>query len=237
MVHSIERTRETRTGASELKFFIPPAAAPHILEWVRSGLLPDPHGTGAFADEYDTTTVYFDTADLDVLSRRGSYGRAKFRVRGYGGGREVFLERKLRKPGLVIKRRTLVVSANGHRGADQGEQTARWFYRRLRVRALGPVCQITYRRVARILPGAAGTARVTLDTGLRALAVTQPRFHLEPGMPFLQDRLVLELKYPTHPPILFKRLVEEFGLSPVRASKYRSAMAALGFAAHACDGV
>src|SRR5688572_20602071 len=102
MAHS----RETRARASEIKFLVEPDQAADIRSWARANLTPDPHGTGPFGDEYDTASIYFDTQDLDVLQRNGSYGRAKYRIRRYAQGDVVFLERKLRRPRIVAKRRT-----------------------------------------------------------------------------------------------------------------------------------
>ena len=99
-------TRETRAAACEIKFVIDEGLAPRIREWARTHLQPDPHGHGAFNDEYDISTLYFDTRHFDVFHRQDSFGRAKYRVRRYGSSDEVFFERKLRKPGLLIKRRT-----------------------------------------------------------------------------------------------------------------------------------
>ncbi len=232
MVH----VRETRALASEVKFLISPALAPRILDWARTHLVADPHGEGAFGDEYDTTTLYFDTPALDVFARRASYGRAKYRVRRYGAAPQIFLERKLRKPGMLIKRRTIVPCAAIHhlsgREADP-HFAGHWFLRRLEVRALQPICQVAYHRVARVLPSSGGTARMTLDSRLRALPVSEARFRHEPGVPFMEDRLVLELKYRSHAPALFKRLVEEFALCPATSSKYRLGMEALGYGAAA----
>src|SRR5688500_6257223 len=103
MVHM----RETRAAAAEIKFLIKPSLAPRILDWARTDLEADSHGTGPFGDEYDISSLYFDTSDHDVFRRRSSFGRAKYRVRRYGASDVVFLERKLRKPGLLIKRRTI----------------------------------------------------------------------------------------------------------------------------------
>ena len=64
MVH----TRETRAAASEIKFVIAPALAPAIRDWARAHLRADPHGAGPFEDEYETASLYFDTAALDVSS-------------------------------------------------------------------------------------------------------------------------------------------------------------------------
>jgi hypothetical protein len=228
MVH----VRETRAFASEVKFIIPPAMAPGLLDWARRHLDADAHGQGPFGDQYDTTTLYFDTSRLDVFHRRGSFGRAKYRVRRYGQADLVFLERKLRKPGILSKRRTRIpMSAlpelagspaqGGHQGAD-------WFRRRLTVRQLTPVCQISYRRVARQLETGGGLARLTLDSDLRASPMALVGFTTADGVPFDDQGLILELKYRQYMPAIFRRLVEEFALHTQTASKYRLGMGALG---------
>ncbi|MBA3641877.1 MAG: hypothetical protein M3541_09405 [Acidobacteriota bacterium] len=58
MVH----TRETRASASEIKFVIDPAVAPAIRAGAREHLRADPHGGGPYEDEYETASLYFDTA-------------------------------------------------------------------------------------------------------------------------------------------------------------------------------
>ena len=75
------RTSETRTTARELKFLVGPEEAAEIRRWSRANLGPDPFATGTFNDEYGTTSLYFDTPDLDVYHRRGSFKRSKFRIR------------------------------------------------------------------------------------------------------------------------------------------------------------
>ena len=79
-----------------------------FVQWARTFLGADPHGTGPFGDEYRTSTLYFDTAEGHVFHRWGSYGRAKYRIRRYGDSNVAFLERKLRRPGMLVKRRTQV---------------------------------------------------------------------------------------------------------------------------------
>jgi hypothetical protein len=44
----------------------------------------------------------------------------------------------------------------------------------------------------------------------------------------LDGRVVLELKYHSRVPALFRRLIEEFALEPETASKYRLGMAIAG---------
>ena len=77
-----------------------------IRHWARTHLDPDAHGLGPFGDEYRTTSVYFDTDAFDVFHRRGSFGRSKYRIRRYGDEETVFLERKMRQPAVLAKRRT-----------------------------------------------------------------------------------------------------------------------------------
>jgi hypothetical protein len=226
MVH----TRETRASACEIKFVVDPAVAARIREWARIHLVADPHGGGPFHDEYDTSSLYFDTRRLDVFHRRGSYGRAKYRVRRYGEADTVFLERKLRKPGLLIKRRTLEPLESLCRldAPPAGAWGGEWFLRRLEARRLSPVCQVSYQRIARTADSPEGPARFTLDSGLRVLPLTTPAFSREPGVPFFEERVILELKFRTQLPAVFRRLVEDFVLQTQTASKYRLGMTALG---------
>src|SRR5690242_3645343 len=137
-------TSETRYQARELKFLVPLAKAPKMLQWARGRLAPDPHASGEFGDEYLTTSLYFDTRELDVYHRRGSFRRSKYRIRHYEGTPELFLERKLRTSSVVIKRRTIIppqelrqLTANV---PDRGWEGS-WFQQRLAVRQLEPKCQ------------------------------------------------------------------------------------------------
>jgi VTC domain len=226
-------TRETRAAACEVKFVIDESVALQVKEWARTHLQPDPHGAGHFGDEYGISTLYFDTRRFDVFHRNDSFGRAKYRVRRYGDASAVFFERKLRRPGLLIKRRTRDgIDALEHLddGIIHPGWAAHWFQRRVVIRNLHPVCQISYQRTARIAQTTEGLARLTLDAGLRAIPIDSPRFEADPGDEFLEGRLVLELKYHARVPALFRRLVEEFALVPDTASKYRLGMAATGSA-------
>jgi VTC domain len=223
-------TSKTAVATSEIKFLIQPRLALQVREWARTYFKPDPHGEGPYGDEYDSSTLYFDTRQLDVFYRRASHGRAKYRVRRYGDAGKIFLERKLRKPGILIKRRTAgsVDALHLLKAPDlvhgwYGE----WFHRRLLLRRLRPVCQVSYHRLARTLESPDGTARLTLDSALRVKAVDEARFNDAPGIPFLESHLILELKYGVRLPAMGRRLVEEFALTAQTASKYRLGIAAL----------
>jgi hypothetical protein len=220
-----------RAATSEIKFLVDPVVADRIRAWARTHFSPDPYGAGDDADEYETCTLYFDTAELDVFGRRGSYARAKYRVRRYGGGDAIFLERKLRKPGMLIKRR-IACPLDGLELLDEAYTVqgwiGEWFHRRLLARRLRPVCQVSYRRMARNLDRVDGTARLTLDSGLRVRAIDAAQFSDGSALPFLESQAILELKFGAHLPAICRRLVEEFALSPHNASKYRLGMAWLG---------
>ena len=232
MVH----TRETRGAASEIKFVVEASQATALQEWARRHLRADPHGAGPCGDEYVTSSLYFDTPEFDVLRRRGSYGRAKYRIRRYNDSDLVFLERKLRKQRMLVKRRTVEridqlhsLSASTPRPGSAGE----WFHSRILLRRLQPVCQVTYHRTARVVMCDDGLARFTLDSALTATPVNGPQFSPSRGAPLMPGQVVLELKYRTYLPALFRQLVEEFHLEATAISKYRVAMTSLEPAIHA----
>ena len=226
----ITDAKETRAHAFEIKFVVDAQMGERIRAWARTFLDADPHGTGTFGDEYRTSTLYFDTTEGHVYHRWGSYGRAKYRIRRYDDGDTVFVERKLRRPGMLVKRRTLVAMHELERWAvDNGSflSSAEWFRHRTALRALRPVCQVSYHRTARVIDTGMGLARLTLDESLRVAGVSGTQFSSDPGKVVLPG-LILELKFKSHVPALFKRVVEDCNLRPQTASKYRLGMAALG---------
>ena len=217
-------TRETRDSASEIKFLLNPETASRLRERARALLSPDPHAGGPAVDEYITTTVYLDTADYAVYGRRGSYRRAKYRIRRYDRSPVVFLERKLRTSGMVTKRRTpvwltdlprLVVPDSG--AAWVGD----WFRERMVIRRLDAVCQVSYVRTARVGLTDFGPMRLTIDARLYGLAVDTPDFAWVPGAQSLTEACIAEMKFRGAMPVMFKQLVEEFALVPEAISKYR----------------
>ncbi len=226
-------SRENREFASEVKFLVAPALGEQIRGWARTQLSPDPYAGGDAGDGYAITSLYFDTAEFDVFHRRGSYGRSKFRIRRYGRGEVIFLERKLRTRGLLTKRRSTVKLDELERLSEPEavrDWAGYWFHRRLLARGLNPVCQISYRRTARVAMTAYGPIRLTLDDNLCALPLAGMRFSNETGAPLMNDQIILELKFRYGMPAMFKYLVEEFALVPVAFSKYRFAATALRLA-------
>jgi hypothetical protein len=223
--------RETRPFASETKFVVPAALGEQIRTWARENLEPDPYGGGPFNDSYHTASLYLDTTAGDVFYRRRSFGRSKYRVRRYGEADFVFLERKLRKPGVLVKRRTIVpldsIPLLSEPVSDP-DWPGEWFHRRLLLRQIKPVCELSYARIARFARTAEGPARLTLDEDVRVVPAHHPRFSGQIGTPVIPGQMILELKYRYRVPAIFKRLVEEFSLEPQRLSKYRLGMTTLG---------
>jgi len=223
-----ESTREIRENALEIKFEVDPDTAARIRERARALFTADPYAGGPHADEYKTSTLYFDTEAFDVYKRKGSYRRAKHRVRRYGAADLVFLERKLRTPDLVSKRRTIVrcddlplLSAAAPAAGWEG----RWFQERLKLRKLGIVCQVLYRRTARIGMNDYGPFRLTVDDELMAMPSSAPEFREMAGQR-MTDKSIVEMKFRAAMPSTLRQLVEEFALTPAKVSKYRLAIEA-----------
>jgi hypothetical protein len=213
---------------TELKFIVSQEASTLIREWARGELEPDPHAVRFGGDGYQTSSLYFDTLDLDLYFRRGSQARAKYRVRSYNGGEAVFLERKMKAGGRVFKRRTQIAREDLPRlGNPAAEWAGRWFARRLELRGMRPICQITYNRTARV--GGAGV-RLTIDEHLSAVEMRAIAFSRKRGVEVMPQQAILELKYREERPELFKRFIREFHLKPHAMSKYRIAVGGLGLA-------
>jgi hypothetical protein len=174
--------------------------------------------------------VYLDTAGGDVFHKRGSFGRSKYRIRRYGDNGSVFLERKMRRPKLLAKRRTLTsLQALDQLAREEVDETwaGSWFHRRLIARRLGPVCRVQYHRVARAIAGNGDGIRLTLDADLAVLSTRNMSFSPDDATPFLNDQAILELKYRGDTPTIFKELLEHFALTPEVVSKYRLGIMAL----------
>ena len=139
--------RDIRPSALEIKFLLDPVTAAGVASWARANLAPDPNGTGSWGDEYLTTSLYFDNASYDVFHRRGSFGRSKYRIRRYGEESSAFLERKMRQPAVLAKRRTrLSCDDLDHLSVATVDPAwpGYWFHRRVAARQLRPVCQVSY---------------------------------------------------------------------------------------------
>ncbi len=226
--------RETRELASELKFQIPATLAEGIREWARRRLSPDPNAPRETGDQYHLSSLYFDTEELDVFRRNGSFARSKYRIRRYGPSPIAFLERKLKTRGLVCKRRS-PVNVHELQRLTKAEAVPGWpgfwYHQRLLVRQLQPILQIAYERTARVSTNGHGPIRLTVDQDIRAQPAKGLAFAEASGGQLVSDGYaIVELKYRHEMPLLFKELAEQFALNPKRISKYRVSVVALGMA-------
>ncbi len=221
---------EIRSSGFEIKFVLDAPVADAIVEWARTHMERDPHGSGEMGDEYRITNLYFDTGAFHTFHRRGSYGRAKFRVRRYDDAEDLFLERKLRKADRVNKRRSKVRIDEFNR-LNGNERVAgwpgNWFRRRLHLRNLQPVCQVAYSRTARIATTEDGTIRLTADRDIRVWPTRELGFLNGAGSLVRESKVLVEFKFPVTMPALFEQLVEDFKLEQVPVSKFRLGVNAL----------
>ncbi len=211
----------------ETKFLIPAEKAAAVLAWARAQMEPDPHGHGPHGDEYLVQSIYLDTPQWHVFRKVSSYGRAKYRVRRYGSEPWIFLERKLKRGGIVRKRRTTIdlEALPTFNQLPDGQ----WYDRRLQLRQLVPTCFIQYERVARQKMTSDGLLRLTVDRALAFSAEVGWTWPQNGATPFLPESMILELKY-LHMPALAKRCIADFNLNPGPASKYRMALRASSLA-------
>jgi hypothetical protein len=228
-------------GAYELKYLIARDKAERMMEEAMGQLALDPYCTlqpndGGLGKGYWIESLYLDSNDLSVYHRRPGHTRRKYRIRKYGSGDQVFVERKSKRRGLVKKRRTVVshsdLKTHIADASSLEEQDANWFYRRVARRGLQPTIRVGYFRRALMGTSPTGTIRMTLDT--------QVCFAPEQGFVWsgsLQDTLapelfpqqtILELKFREALPLLYRQWIERFELGARSCSKYRTAMQASG---------
>ena len=77
-----------------------------------------------------------------------------------------------------------------------------------------------------------GPVRLTCDRNMRAHRAAGLAFVTGDGTRVLDDQLILEMKYRIELPGMFKHLVERFALEPLKVSKYRLSLEALGRTGH-----
>lgn len=231
---SLEEPVEGAGPAYELKFLVAEELARAAEAWASGRLAPDPHGDPELDGAYRTTTLYLDTPTFDVFQRRPSFRRSKHRLRRYGTEASIYLERKSKNGDRVRKQRSVVPAAELASLANPMSLLTwpgHWFHRRLLERGLRPAALIAYERTAYVGEAAEGPLRLTLDRRLRgALAGEWAVPTAEGGLPLLTGRVILELKFCSALPILFKELVQALRLSPCAVSKYRSYMSVWGTA-------
>ncbi|MCA9072448.1 MAG: polyphosphate polymerase domain-containing protein [Planctomycetaceae bacterium] len=224
--------------AFEVKFLVTERQGQEAESWARDHLALDIHGNPNDNGTYQTTSLYTDTTALDVYRGTPKYRRRKYRVRRYGSGTELYLERKTRKGDRVAKRRDVVPTGELPLMAHPLSATdwqGHWFHSRLMKRQLRPVCRISYRRTAFVGQSSEGPLRLTLDRDVQGALTSD--WDLESNLETrtaLEGWVVLELKFQTAMPAPFKRLVQDMKLNPTGVSKYRRCLEAWELPAAIC---
>lgn len=220
----------TSSGAREMKFVVPDDVAHVIHNWARQHLKPDPHA-GDREDGYHVNSLYLDTSSFDTFRRQPGFRRRKFRLRRYGQESTIWLEVKRKHNGYVRKRRVSVAEVHLIERLSQPddlEWEGMWFRRRLDQRQLRPVCQVTYRRFARIGTSSTGPIRLTIDRDLFASDATGWQVPSAPllGEPLLMTQRIVEFKFRDVLPASFRGLIQDLRLEPATFSKYRESVVA-----------
>lgn len=232
----------TSLPAYELKFLISEPLARVLENRLREGLLLDPHADPTLGGAYRIASVYFDTPEFAIYRRLQGHRRHKYRLRRYGAGNAVFLERKSKRAGRVRKRRAALAldAAAGLLAApappmeaaqSRSPSEADFLLRQFAARRLRPVCRIAFDRTAFVGVGEHGPVRVTLDRAARGLPAAD--CSLEPfvgGFPLLAGEAVVEFKFLSAPPVFFKELIAALKLASRSVSKYRRCVEAAGLA-------
>jgi len=215
--------------AFDVKFLLTETAAAEVEQRLRGRLAPDPHADCDGA--YRVTSVYFDTPQFDVYRRSEKYRRRKYRIRRYGTGSTVFLERKFKNNQEVRKRRTALplTEVSGLTNGHADEWPGAWFATQLTARGLRPVCRVSYDRIALVCACRDGPIRVTFDRkahGAPADGVTPVPVTDGPGL--IGGEVITEFKFLSAMPAVFKDVVEALRLNPRPVSKYRRCVEAVG---------
>lgn len=180
-------SQQTSVPELELKFVLPAAFAPVLVQWLAAHCRPHPEFPSA-----RTSSVYYDTGDWDLLSEKlgSDYFKRKVRLRWYGGsdpepGSPAFMEAKLKEGARRDKVRALLPGGAAHWAATPLECES--FAEALRVlhgegvtdtARLRPAFQIGYWRRRFVHPFT--HASLSLDTDIRVERIHRSRFRHRP---------------------------------------------------------
>lgn len=217
--------------AFEVKFVLSEEQARAVENRLCQQMSLDPHADPSLGNAYRITSIYFDTPGFDVYRRQPGHRARKYRVRRYGSSPVAFLERKSKNGQRVRKRRVAIPleEVNHVFGAPSEDWPGHWFTRQVAKRALRPVCRVTYERTAYVAAGPTGPIRLTFDRAARGLiADGLPLDLFHDGRPLLNDVVIVEFKFLSAMPVLFKEAIEDVRLTPQSSSKYRRCVDAVG---------
>ena len=238
----------SKNGAFEIKFLVEESLVESLIPKVAAQMQLDPHAD-TITGSYSVEGIYFETDLRDVYRRTPGYSRKKYRIRRYGEGPVVFLERKSKRNGIVSKRRLQLDSSelttvlkeryaisdrNPHvENLDEssGQSETTWFYKRLDRLKLRPTLCISYDRVAFLQMENTGPIRLTVDRSIGCCSLNQLHFPCKADYQrIFEGKSVIELKFRDIMPNNFREIIEEYKLISQPVSKFRKAMVVTGLA-------
>ena len=203
----------------ESKYLLEDEQALRLENWALSSHL------NALEQNTCLTNLYFDSECLGIFKREKGFRKHKFRVRRVGQEDEVILERKTKQGERVKKQQTTLPLGELsflEEGRANTDWPGYWFHRQLNARQLGPVFRFSYQRTTYVGETPWGPMLFKLDRHLKGEPTKE--WNLDPvedGRSALPNRVILELEYCGALPATFKRLLQEFRLTPISLSKYR----------------
>jgi hypothetical protein len=220
----------------EQKFLVPVKQIPALRAAMEGYVTTDRNAVSEFG--YSVYSVYWDSPSLRFFWEKidGEKIRRKLRFRTYGSSADVFIEIKQRIDRTVQKRRLVwplerVTDSFGSEGVGEIDDDYAQHPLILEVLdlchryVLRPTVAVSYQRLAHFgiyEPD----LRLTFDTRVQysglELDIAEP---FETGRYVVDPRLsILEVKYSHHVPLWLMRLLTRFELTPVRISKYCTAV-------------
>ena len=214
----------------EIKYWITPAKAAELREWLPMHMEPDENGEGG-EPVYPVHSLYLDSREWSVYfdTTDGAFSRFKIRARCYSfePNADLFLEVKSRSGEAMWKTRFRCDREEGarvlngempHTLYDPGLAN---FRTHVDGRRAYPRVWVTYRRYAYV-GGNRSLVRVTFDDRIAAAPATAdlsepPRWY---SLPRVKDVVVLELKYTGSYPAWVGTMIRRFGLVRGSMSKY-----------------
>ncbi len=228
---SLQTSSKALGHAYEMKFLLPEGAAWQLQSWAAAHLNVDAYANSEQNNSYQTTTLYLDTAAMDLFHQPQKFRGRKYRLRRYGQEASVYLERKRRRGDRVRKRRNcvpeeelLLLETRQQRPGQPDE----WFHRKVALHELRPSCCVTYERAAFMKLGITGPMRLTFDRRIRGVRAAD--WSVSPvtvGTQILAGEVICEFKFRESVPVLFQQVIEEMQLQPASVSKYRRLMQAI----------
>jgi hypothetical protein len=245
-------------GRFELKYCLPVALRPRVLELARDHVKPDKHGfdLGEGRLGYEVHSLYLDTPGLGDFSDRLDEHkvRDRLRVRTYGpparGPFPVFLENKRKLENWVIKHRVTLSTDSERFCATEGPEpwlplvggvepkgryAAEHFVRLTTAGRRVPVSVVHYAREVFVgVDPDRPQVRLTLDHGVTATTrgLTWSGLYLPPDVALVPEGwMVLELKFGGSKPGWMRHLCRELGLRACPVSKFGLSVA-MGVAGH-----